>query len=152
MGWRVCGQCLLASYSIVGKGDFLMYYTVDDQAFSQSYGLAPFPFPPLSAGCHSFFLINFFIFFFFFFFFFCRARVCRPLLRLCRPFMIFEGCLDPNPEYCRSKLARYRLSQPSLLSLFLSLPVCRPLSLLTREGEGAKSYDGKKAWSCTKIN
>jgi hypothetical protein len=23
--------------------------------------------------------------------------------------MIFEGCLDSNPEYCRSKLARYRL-------------------------------------------
>jgi hypothetical protein len=23
-----------------------------------------------------------------------RARVCRPLLRLCRPFIIFEGCLD----------------------------------------------------------
>ncbi len=28
--------------------------------------------------------------------------MCRPLLRLCRPFMIFEGCLDSNPEYCRS--------------------------------------------------
>ncbi len=25
--------------------------------------------------------------------FFWRARVCRPLLRLCRPFMIFEECL-----------------------------------------------------------
>ncbi len=46
--------------------------------------------------------------------FFWRARVCRPLLRLCCPFMIFEGCLDSNPEYCRSKLARYRLSHPSL--------------------------------------
>ncbi len=50
--------------------------------------------------------------------FFCifvwRARVCRPLLCLCRPFFIFEGCLDSNPEYCRSKLARYRLSHPSL--------------------------------------
>ncbi len=38
--------------------------------------------------------------------------------------MIFEGCLDSNPEYCRSKLARYRLSHPSLLlshpSLLLS--------------------------------
>ncbi len=51
---------------------------------------------------------------FFCFFFFWRARVCRPLLCLCRPFMIFEGCLDSNPEYCRSKLARYRLSHPSL--------------------------------------
>ena len=29
--------------------------------------------------------------------------------------MIFEGCLDSNPEYCRSKLARYRLSHPSPL-------------------------------------
>ncbi len=56
-------------------------------------------------------------FYFFFFFFFWRARVCRPLLRFCRPFMIFEGCLDSNPEYCRSKLARYRLSHPSLSDL-----------------------------------
>ncbi len=48
-----------------------------------------------------------------FFYFFLRARVCRPLVRLCRPFMIFEGWLDSNPEFCRSKLARYRLSHPS---------------------------------------
>ncbi len=47
-------------------------------------------------------------------YFFWRARVCQPLLRLCRPFMIFEGCLDSNPKCCRSKLARYRLSHPSL--------------------------------------
>jgi hypothetical protein len=40
--------------------------------------------------------------------------VCRPLLRLGRPFMIFEGSLDSNPECCCSKLARYRLSHPSL--------------------------------------
>jgi hypothetical protein len=53
------------------------------------------------------------LFFLFFFIFFWRARVCRPLLRLCRPFMIFEGCLDSNPECSRSKLARYRLSHPS---------------------------------------
>jgi hypothetical protein len=46
----------------------------------------------------------------FFYIFFWRAIVCR----LCRPFMICEGCLDSNPEYCRSKLARYRLSHPSL--------------------------------------
>ncbi len=50
-----------------------------------------------------------------FLYIFWRARVCRPLLRLCRPFMIFEGCLDSNPECCRSKLARYRLSHPSPL-------------------------------------
>ncbi len=36
---------------------------------------------------------DFFLFIYLFFFFFWRARVCRPLLRLCRPFMIFEGCL-----------------------------------------------------------
>jgi hypothetical protein len=48
------------------------------------------------------------------FYFFWRARVCRPLLRLSRPFMIFEGCLDSNTECCRSKLARYRLGHPSL--------------------------------------
>jgi hypothetical protein len=40
--------------------------------------------------------------------------VCRPLLRLCRPSMIIDGCLDLNPECCRSKQARYRLSHPSL--------------------------------------
>ncbi len=50
---------------------------------------------------------------FFSYTFFWRAGVCRPLLRLCRPFMIFEGCLDSIPEYCCSKLARYRLSHPS---------------------------------------
>jgi hypothetical protein len=44
---------------------------------------------------------------FFIIFFFWRASVCLPLLRLCRPYMIFEGCLDSNPEYCRSKLARW---------------------------------------------
>ncbi len=43
---------------------------------------------------------------FFFCIFFWRARVCRPLLRLCRPFMIFEGCLDSNPEYCNYNFAR----------------------------------------------
>ncbi len=34
-------------------------------------------------------------------YFFWRARMCLPLLRLCRPFMTFEGCLDSNPECCR---------------------------------------------------
>ncbi len=46
---------------------------------------------------------------------FWRAGVCRPLLCLCRPLMIFKGCLDSNPECCRSKLVRYRLNQPSNL-------------------------------------
>jgi hypothetical protein len=40
--------------------------------------------------------------------FFWRARVCRPLLCLCRPFSIFE-----NPESCRSQQARYHLNYPS---------------------------------------
>jgi hypothetical protein len=53
----------------------------------------------------------------FFLYIFWGARVCRQLLRLYRPFMIFEGCLDSNPECCRSKLARYRLSHPSLYNL-----------------------------------
>ncbi len=57
---------------------------------------------------------------FFFLYIFWRARVCRPLLCLCRPFMIFEGCLDSNPEYCRSKLARYRLSHLSLNEMLSS--------------------------------
>ncbi len=36
-----------------------------------------------------------------------------PLLCLCRPFCIFERCLDSNPESCRSKQARYQLSHPT---------------------------------------
>jgi hypothetical protein len=31
--------------------------------------------------------------------FFWRARVCWPLLCLCRPFMIFEGCLSPIHDF-----------------------------------------------------
>jgi hypothetical protein len=30
-----------------------------------------------------------------------RTRVCWPFLCLCRQFMIFEGCLDSNPESLR---------------------------------------------------
>jgi hypothetical protein len=40
-------------------------------------------------------------------------------------------------------------SPVSKLSLFLSLPVCHPSSLLTVTGEGvrgAESYDCKKVW------
>jgi hypothetical protein len=36
--------------------------------------------------------------------FFWQARVCWPLLCLCRPFCIFERCLDSNPESRRSKI------------------------------------------------
>ncbi len=43
----------------------------------------------------------------------CQARVCWPLLCLCRPVCIFKRCLDLTPESCRSKQARYQLSHPS---------------------------------------
>jgi hypothetical protein len=66
-----------------------------------------------------------------FYIYFWRARVCRPLLRLCRPFMIFEGCLDSNPEYCISKLAQNRLSHPSLLHSHPSLLLSHPSLLLS---------------------
>ncbi len=49
---------------------------------------------------------------------------------LCRPFMIFEGCLDSNPEYCSSKLLLYRLSHPSLLLSHPSLLLSHPSLLL----------------------
>ncbi len=40
--------------------------------------------------------------------------MCWPLLSLCRPFCIFETCLDLNPESCRSKQPCYhQLSHPS---------------------------------------
>ncbi len=51
---------------------------------------------------------------FFILYIFWRDRMQRPLLCLYRPFIIFEGCLDSNPECWRSKPARYRLSHPSL--------------------------------------
>ncbi len=46
------------------------------------------------------------------------ARVCLPLLCLCRPFCIFERCLDSS---CRSKQARYQLSHPSPIFFYLSI-------------------------------
>jgi hypothetical protein len=45
--------------------------------------------------------------------FFRRARVCWPLLFLCRPFCIFARCLDSNPENCRRTQTRYQLSHLS---------------------------------------
>ncbi len=39
----------------------------------------------------------------FFYIFFWRARVCWPLLCLCRPFIIFEGYLNSNLESWRRK-------------------------------------------------
>jgi hypothetical protein len=41
------------------------------------------------------------------------AKVCWLLLCLCRPFCIFERCLDSNLESWRSKQVRYQLSHPS---------------------------------------
>ncbi len=43
---------------------------------------------------------------------FLRATVCRPLLCLCRPFCIFERCLDSNPEKCRSNVATHPSINP----------------------------------------
>ncbi len=37
------------------------------------------------------------------FVYFWWVRVCWPLLCLCRPFLVFERCLDSNPESCRSQ-------------------------------------------------
>jgi hypothetical protein len=38
----------------------------------------------------------------------------RPVrFALFRPFCIFRGCLDSNPESCRGKQVRYQLSFPS---------------------------------------
>ncbi len=47
------------------------------------------------------------IIFFYLYIYFWRARLCWPLLSLCRPFCIFETCLDSNPESCRNKQPCY---------------------------------------------
>ncbi len=47
------------------------------------------------------------------FVYFLRARVCWSLLFFCRPFSIFERCLDSNPESCLRKQARDQLSHLS---------------------------------------
>ncbi len=48
-----------------------------------------------------------------FWYIFWWARVCWPLLCLCRPCCIFERCLDSNPESCRGKQAHCQLGHPS---------------------------------------
>ncbi len=62
--------------------------------------------------------------FFYFFLFFGRLEWVGHSFSYVAHFMIFEGCLDSNPEYCRSMLARYRLSHPSqkenIMSTFLA--------------------------------
>jgi hypothetical protein len=49
----------------------------------------------------------------FFVYFFGGLECAGHCFCLCRPFCIFERCLDSNPECCRSKQARYQLTHPS---------------------------------------
>jgi hypothetical protein len=62
---------------------------------------------------------------FFLYIFFWRARVCRPPLRMCRLFTIFEGCPDSNPECCRiaSRRATDLTTHPSKPELIGMLKV-----------------------------
>jgi len=54
--------------------------------------------------------------------------ICWPLLCLCTPFMIFEGCLDSNTQFCYSKRA-LQLSHPYLyLATYHSY--CHPVRYL----------------------
>jgi hypothetical protein len=46
-------------------------------------------------------------------------RVGHALLCLCLPFVVFEGCLDSNPETCRSKQALYQLRYLCMLNFFI---------------------------------
>jgi hypothetical protein len=68
---------------------------------------------------------------------FWRAKVCWPLLCLCRPFCIFERCLDSNPESCRSKQARYELSNPAF---FLATHLPGHLQYTGRKGRKYKLW------------
>ncbi len=54
--------------------------------------------------------------------FFNGARVCWPFFCKCRPFGIFERCLDSTPKSCRSKQARYQLSHPISLERKVNPP------------------------------
>ncbi len=63
------------------------------------------------------------------------ARVCRKLICLCRPFGVFERCLDSNSENCRSKQARYQLSRPSsYLATYLPADECCTVGECCRSG------------------
>ncbi len=42
----------------------------------------------------------------------------------CRPFCIFERCLDSNPESCHRKQARYQISHPYIKLYSLWLEPC----------------------------
>ncbi len=78
--------------------------------------------PDREDRAHFFFLLFLYIFW--------RARVCRPLLRLCRPFMIFEGCLDSNSNGWRATdLATHPSTQPPIPLLQPPIPVLSHPSL-----------------------
>ncbi len=80
------------------------------------------------------------------------------LLRYCGiEWFIGNQAFSPSVWFMIQLLAHTIPTSPvSKLSLFLSLPVCRRSRLLTAEaeggGQGAKSYDGEKAWSSTILN
>ncbi len=95
---------------IWGKFYFLFYQCGGRGTLAGERGVGRVPISTRNCGT---------VLFIFFWLFLWRARVCRPLLCLCRQFMIFEGCLDSNPECCRSTLARYRLRHPTIYSLYL---------------------------------
>ncbi len=77
--------------------------------------------------------------------------------------MIFEGCLDSNPEYCRSKLARYRLSHPYLHTYGQSDKVVvracsprRPLIFIPTVGYSdydvfLENNEGSRVYRCKKL-
>jgi hypothetical protein len=81
--------------------------------------------------------------------FFWRATVCWPLLCLCRPFCIFERCLDSNPESCRSN---YQLSHPSpweMGALFLGgNNILQRVSVISRRVQRLQRDYQKVVW-CT---
>jgi hypothetical protein len=68
----------------------------------------------------------------FFVYIYWLARVCWPLLCLCRPFCFFERCLYSHPESSLSKQARYQLSHPSpyLIIIYFPSSVLFPFPLL----------------------
>jgi len=63
---------------------------------------------------------------FYFILFFWRLRVCWPLLCLCRPFCIFERCLDSNPERCHIKQASYQCTNLAIHLLATKIIVSLP--------------------------
>ena len=80
----------------------------------------------------------------FFCIFFWRARVFRPLLRLCRPLLIFKGCLDSNPEtasWRASDLATHPSTQTKHVHAYLHPlhPICSTCGNQFPDGTGSQS-------------